>query len=435
MANARLRRQPLILLVVVLALVHFGAAAQTNDEVMALAKREKQPLLDTLKALVEIESGSADVEGVTRIATLIAERLRGLGGRVELVPPAVDQPRITSLPQRFADTVVARFPGRGSARILLLAHMDTVYERGMLAQQPFRIEGDRAYGLGIADDKHGIALILHSLVMLKTLGVDGYGVITVVMSPDEEVGSLAERDLLTKLGAEHDVVLSFEGPGQDENIRLATSGIQLAVLTVTGRAAHAGNAPDQGRNALYELSHQLLQLRDLSDPPRRVKLNWTLANAGSVYNSIPAAAMAIGDMRAEDPSDFKAVEAAIRERIKNQLIPDTKIEVRFETVFPPMPFAPASLPLAEHVQRLYAEAGGRAKINRVSIGAGTDAAFAALATKAPVIEGMGLRNFGAHTNNAEYVNISSVEPRLYLVTRLIMDIAAGRAGVASAAAR
>jgi len=97
--------------------------------------------------------------------------------------------------------VVARFQGRGSARILLLAHMDTVYERGMLAQQPFRIDGDRAYGLGIADDKHGIAVILHALTMLKALSVDGYGVITVVMSPDEEVGSLAERDLLTKLGA------------------------------------------------------------------------------------------------------------------------------------------------------------------------------------------------------------------------------------------
>jgi hypothetical protein len=104
--------------------------------------------------------------------------------------------------------------------------------------------------------------------------------------------------------------------------------------------------------------------------------------------------------------------------------------VRFETLFPPMPFAPASLPLAEHVQRLYAEAGGTAKINRVSIGAGTDAAFAALETKAPVIEGMGLRNFGAHSNDAEYVNVSSIDPRLYLLTRLIMDIASGKAGLA-----
>jgi metal-dependent amidase/aminoacylase/carboxypeptidase family protein len=115
-----------------------------------------------------------------------------------------------------------------------------------------------------------------------------------------------------------------------------------------------------------------------------------MANAGSVYNTIPAAAMAIGDMRADAPDDFKAVEAAIRERTKNRLIPDTTVDVRFETVFPPMPFSPASLPLAEHVQRLYAEAGGTAKINRVSIDAGTDAAFAALNTKAPVIEGTGL---------------------------------------------
>jgi glutamate carboxypeptidase len=427
MADVRRRWQRCLLLIFLAA--PLGASAQSNDAIRTRAQREKQPLLDTLKALVEIESGSSDIEGLTRIGMLIADRLRRLGGSVDLVPPATDRPRITSLPQQFADTVVARFHGRGSARILLLAHMDTVYERGMLAQQPFRVDGDRVYGLGIADDKHGIALILHALAMLKDLGADGYGAITVVVSPDEEIGSLAERDLLTRVGAEHDVVLSFEGPGQDESIRLATSGIQLAVLTVTGRASHAGNAPDQGRNALYELANQLLQLRDLSEPARAVKLNWTLANAGSVYNTIPASATAIGDMRADDPKDFKAVEAAIRERIKNRLIPDTTVDVRFETVFPPMPFSPASLPLAEHVQRLYAEAGGTAKINRVSIGAGTDAAFAALETKAPVIEGMGLRNFGAHTNNAEYVNISSIEPRLHLLTRLIMDIAAGKAGV------
>jgi glutamate carboxypeptidase len=435
MAHVRGRWQRLLILGLLLALAPVGAAAQSTDEVRALAQREKQPLLDTLKALVEIESGTADIEGVTRIGALVAERLRGLGGNVELVPPAADRLRVTSLPQQFADTVVARFRGRGTARILLLAHMDTVYERGMLAQQPFRIDEDRAYGLGIADAKHGIAVILHALTMLKALKVDGYGVITVLVSPDEEVGSLAERDLITRLGSEHDVVLSFEGPTQNESIRLATSGIQLAVLTVTGRASHAGNAPEQGRNALYELSHQLLQLRDLSEPARAVKLNWTLGNAGTVYNTIPAAATAIGDMRADDPNDFKAVEAAIRERIRNRLIPDTTVDVRFETVFPPMPFSPASLPLAEHVQRLYAEGGGTAKINRVSTGAGTDAAFAAQRTKAPVIEGMGLRNFGAHTNNAEYVNISTIEPRLYLLTRLIIDIAAGRTGVGAPATR
>jgi glutamate carboxypeptidase len=178
MAHVRGRWQRLLILGLLLALAPVGAAAQSTDEVRALAQREKQPLLDTLKALVEIESGTADIEGVTRIGALVAERLRGLGGTVELVPAAADRLRVTSLPQQFADTVVARFRGRGTARILLLAHMDTVYERGMLAQQPFRIDEDRAYGLGIADAKHGIAVILHALTMLKALSVDGYGVVT-----------------------------------------------------------------------------------------------------------------------------------------------------------------------------------------------------------------------------------------------------------------
>ena len=86
--------------------------------------------------------------------------------------------------------------------------MDTVYQRGMLAEQPFRIEGDRAYGLGIADDKHGVALIIHALSVLRSMGFDRYGLMTVLISPDEEVGSVAERDLISRLGAEHDLVLS-----------------------------------------------------------------------------------------------------------------------------------------------------------------------------------------------------------------------------------
>ena len=145
------------------------AQAQAPDAVRAQAQREKQPLLDTLRDLVAIESGSADIEGIRRIGALIADRLRALGGEVELVPPAANMPRFQTTPPAVGDTVVARFRGRGTKRILLLAHMDTVYQRGMLAQQPFRVDGDRAYGLGVADDKHGVALILHTLAALKAL--------------------------------------------------------------------------------------------------------------------------------------------------------------------------------------------------------------------------------------------------------------------------
>jgi glutamate carboxypeptidase len=321
--------------------------------------------------------------------------------------------------------VVARFRGRGTKRILLLAHMDTVYQRGMLAQQPFRVDGDRAYGLGVADDKHGVALILHTLAALKALNFDRYGLITVLISPDEEIGSVAERDLIATLGAEHDLVLSCEGSPQDESVRLATSGVQMAVLTVKGRASHAGSAPEQGRNAVYELAHQLLQMRDLSDPAKAVKVNWTVVSGGSVPNAIPAEARAIGDMRADDERNFAAVEARIRERIRDHLIPDTTVEVRFERLYPPLPFREQSLKAAQHAQRLYAEVGGTLKVATVSTGGGTDAAYAALRTSAPVIEGFGLRGYGSHSNDAEYINISSIEPRLYLLSRMIIDASDG----------
>src|SRR4051812_32928969 len=125
------------------------ASAQDAASVRMAVQTEKQPLLDTLKDLVSIESGSSDFDGVTRIGNLIGERLRALGGEVDKVPPAAGYPRFQNTPERLADTVVARFRGKGTKRILLLAHMDTVYAKGMLAKQPFRIEGDRAYGLGI----------------------------------------------------------------------------------------------------------------------------------------------------------------------------------------------------------------------------------------------------------------------------------------------
>ena len=412
-------------LLVGLALFASSAHAQAPDAVRAQAQREKQPLLDTLRDLVSIESGSADIEGLKTIGSLIADRLRALGGEVEMVPPAANMPRFLTTPPTVGDTVVARFRGRGTKRLLLLAHMDTVYQRGMLAQQPFRVDGDRAYGLGVADDKHGVALILHTLAALKALNFDRYGLITVLISPDEEIGSVAERDLIANLGAEHDLVLSCEGSPQDESVRLATSGVQMAVLTVKGRASHAGSAPEQGRNAVYELAHQLLQMRDLSDPVKAVKVNWTVVSGGSVPNAIPAEARAIGDMRADDERNFAAVEARIRERIRDHLIPDTTVEVRFERLYPPLPFREQSLKAAQHAQRLYAEAGGTLKVSTVSTGGGTDAAYAALRTSAPVIEGFGLRGYGSHSNDAEYINISSIEPRLYLLSRMIIDASDG----------
>jgi glutamate carboxypeptidase len=404
-----------------------SASAAPLEQVQSVAAREKAPLLDTLKDLVSIESGSQDREGLDRLSALIADRLKALGGQVELVEPdPADIYRMVDTPKQIGRMVLARFTGTGSKKILLIAHMDTVYHRGMLAQQPFRIDGNRAYGLAIADDKQGIALIIHALTMLKAMDFRDYGLITVLINADEEVSSPGSRAMLSRLGAEHDAVFSNESSlVASDKLSLTTAGIGAVLLEVQGRASHAGSAPELGRNALYELAHQIMQMRDLSDPATGLKMNWTLANAGDNRNVIPAKASAVADVRVRRIADYDGIEQKVSERIRNQLIPDTKVEMTFERRRPPLELTDAARALARHAQRVYAEIGQKLVVGDVAEGGGTDAAFAALKTKAPVIERFGLRGFGAHSNNAEYVDVDSIEPRLYLLTRMIMDVSKG----------
>lgn len=414
-------------LLVSLSLATGMAQAQPVDAVLALAKKEKAPLLESLRELCNIESGSRDTEGLAKIAELIAARLKALGGEVQLVDVGADVYRMEDTPQRLGQVVRATFKGSGSKNILLIAHMDTVYPRGALEKQPFRIDGNRAYGLGIADDKQGIALILHTLAILKASGFGEFGTLTVLINADEEISSPGSRKLITQLGAEHDVTMSFEGSlVTSDKLALATAGIASVTLDIKGRASHAGGAPERGVNALYEMSHQIMQARDLSDPATGVKFNWTLAKAGQVRNMIPPEAQAQADVRVLRVADYDGVEKKIRERVKVQLLPESKIELIFERRRPPLEASPASLALSKHAQAVYRELGKELVVDSIAEGGGTDAAFAALATKNAVIERFGLQGFGAHTTDAEYVLIDSIEPRLYLATRVIMDIARGK---------
>ena len=427
--NFNCRRRARAALLLACACFAFNAGAAPLEPVLSLAAKEKAPLLETLKDLVSIESGSGDREGLDKIGELIAGRLRALGGQVEMVEPnPADIYPMVDTPKKPGRIVLARFTGTGTKKILLIAHMDTVYLRGMLANQPYRVDGNRAYGLGIADDKQGIAVILHTLAVLKAMNFRDYGVVTVLINADEEVSSASSRAMLTKLGGEHDAVFSCEGTRVDsDRLSLTTAGIGAVVLNVQGRASHAGSAPENGRNALYELSHQILQTRDLSDPATGLKMNWTVSSAGTNRNVIPAIATATADVRVLRIADYDGLEQKVRERIKNQLIPDTKVQMTFERRRPPLELTAANAALAKHAQRIYSELGKSLTVGDVAEGGGTDAAFAALKTSAPVIERFGLQGFGAHSNDAEYVYIDSIEPRLYLLTRMIMDVAQGKA--------
>ncbi|MDP2129066.1 MAG: M20/M25/M40 family metallo-hydrolase [Pseudohongiella sp.] len=417
----------------ILGFLFASYASAQNAEVLAAAGTQKMPLIETMEKLVSIESGSGDREGLDQIAELIAAELTALGGEVELLEAGDDVYRMFDTPERIGRMVHARFTGTGDKKIMLMAHMDTVYIRGMIADQPFRIDGNRAYGLGISDDKQGVAVIIHTVAMLRELGFDDYGTLTVLINGDEEISSPGSRATITRMAKEHDAVFSVEPAGiNSDSLTLATSGIGAATMTVTGRASHAGAAPEMGRNAFYELAHQVLQLTNLSEEETGLKLNWTVAQVGTNRNVIPEKAVATGDIRMLRVEDFERLQGRIQERIVNKLIPETEVVVTFENRRPPLTATPASRALSDHARTIYAELGRELIVSERAEGGGTDAAFAALETEAPVIERFGLQGFGAHTSSAEYVLLDSIEPRLYLLARMIMDVSTGVAPVSGA---
>ena len=161
-----------IVLAVALAVALHGAMA-ADQGLLAAAQSQQAPLLATLKELVLIESGSSDAAGLARMADYTERRLKTLGAAVE----------------RKDGIVTARLHGKGSRKLMLIAHMDTVYLKGMLKDQPFRIDGDKAYGLGIADDKQGVATIIHTVALLQKLNFKDYGTLTVLINGDEEISS------------------------------------------------------------------------------------------------------------------------------------------------------------------------------------------------------------------------------------------------------
>lgn len=398
------------------------AFALSNDLLLKEAEAQKAPFLSTLESLVNIESGSTDIAGLNEIATFMAQKLQDTGAEVSIIE-SDNIYRLNDTPDQLGPIVKATLKGNGTSKIMLMAHLDTVYLKGDILDQPFKIDDDRAYGLGIVDDKQGAALILHIVQMLQNLNYQDYGTLTILLNADEEISSPASRALITETAKDQDIVLSFEGGGLNGDLRLATSGIASAYLDVEGKAAHAGVQPEAGVNALTELAHQLLQMQDLSNAETGLKVNWTIARAGDSRNVIPAMASAQADIRALKIDDFPQVEASIKERIAQKRLADSRVTMKFEVRRPPLEIKSQAIALGKKAQKIYLEElQQEIKVISSATGGGTDAAFAGLQSDAAVIEGMGLSGGGAHSNDDEFILLDSIIPRLYMSTRLIMEM-------------
>jgi glutamate carboxypeptidase len=400
--------RPAALVLLALVSVAPAGAAEAVKPILDSAEKHKPGAIKLWERLVNIDSGTGDAEGMKAVGAIAIEELKKLGAAVETVSSA----------PAAGDNIVATFNGTGKGKVLLMAHMDTVFAKGAAAARPFRIERGRAYGPGVSDDKAGIVVAIAVLNILQDMKFKDYARITVFLNTNEETGSRGSRALIEKLAKEHDVTLNLEAGRIGDGITIWRKGSGTIKVEVRGRASHAGASPELGRNAVMELAHQMLQLTKLADARKGTTVNFTVIKGGDRKNIIPDFAEADADVRAVVTDEFDRVERELAAAIRNKLVADTEVKATLIRTFPPMPQNAQIDALAAMAQRIYGEIGRR--LNLEGSGGAADSSLAAGVFR-PTLDGLSLVGGNAHTDR-EYAEVDSMVPRFYLLTRMVMEL-------------
>jgi glutamate carboxypeptidase len=395
-----------------LVLISSAHAASRNEKVYQGVEANRSGALDLLKEIVNIDSGTGDVEGGAKVEAVLAGRLTHLGADVRTEPAEV-----AGLP----DNLVAVFHGTGRGRILIIAHVDTVFGPGTAAARPFSMDKQRAHGPGVGDEKAGVVNAFTALKILHDLGFKNFATITLLLDDSEERGSPGSTKLIRRLAREHDVEFNMEPGDPPDALTVWRKGSGSIHIHVTGRAAHAGMAPQDGRNAAVELIHQLRALQGAFPiSGTGTTVNLTVLHSGERANIIPDVAEAILNVRYRKPEEFDAVLAKVEAGTRTTEVPDTTVSISHDPAFPPLTENAQIDALAARARAIYAEIG---KTVELSGNGGASESALAMSEGTPALDGLGFVGGDFHTDH-EWIDLNSITPRLYLFTRLLMETGA-----------
>ncbi len=357
--------------------------------------------------MVNVDSGSYTPDGVNRIADLVEAALSEMGATVErrAHDPGADD-------SRLGDLVVGHLPGDGP-RLLLIGHMDTVFEAGTAVARPYRRTGDRAFGPGVSDMKGGLLAGLHALAALREAG--GRPSVTFVANPDEEIGSPFSTPLIRALAAEHDLALVLECARANGDIVSARKGVADLELRISGRAAHAGIEPEKGRSAIVEAAHQVLALHALNGRWPDVTVNVGAIRGGSRPNVVPAECELEVDLRAAHAAVFEVAISAVEAVAAAPRVAGVTTEVRRTASHPPMEKTPANARVAELAISIAAGLGFA--LRDAATGGAGDANTTA-AAGLTTLDGLGPIGGDDHSAD-EWLDLASVGPRIELLATLV----------------
>ena len=364
-------------------------------------------MLALTRSLVETESPSGDLEGSRAVVNLLAEAARKIDGVTSVE-------RIES-PDYGEHLRVRAF---GDARdhsdtILIIGHTDTVHPRGSLRERPWREEAGRIYGPGIFDMKASCALVLEAIRACATQGFAPRCPVVLLLTCDEETGSMTGRALIEKEAGRARGVLVLEPPASGGRVKTARKGTGLFTIEAHGIAAHAGLEPEKGASAILEIARQIERLHAMNDPARGITVNVGVVKGGTRSNVVPASASAEIDVRFSTTEEAKRLE----EKILGAQSFDERVKLSIKGSINRPP-----LERTEKVAALFNLARKVAALldfdlGEASVGGASDGNFAA-ALNVAVLDGLGIDGDGAHATH-EHIVVEDIARRGALLAGLI----------------
>jgi glutamate carboxypeptidase len=385
----------------------------TEAEITAWLATQKEAMVTALQAMVDTDGGSYDKPGVDAVGAQVARFMAAQGIPVQTLPQS-----------RFGDCLRATVEGEGGAgggndrrNIVLMGHRDTVFPKGEPSRRPFTIEGNKAYGPGVADMKAGLVMNMFVLAAFAKFG-GAPGPLVGLFTGDEEIGSPEGRPVIEAEARAARVVFNSEPGRPDGGVVTGRKGGVFMAMDIEGKAAHSGGNFEQGISAIGELAAKITAIHALTDLGRGITLNVGLVSGGQSVNTVAPHAQGQIDLRYVEPADREEVMAKIEAIVARSFVPGTRAKLTIRGEFLPLTQTPGSARVFE-LYRGAAKDTGFVPEGRFSGGC-ADSGFTA-AMGAPTICAVGPVGGKAHSPE-EYLELDTLVPRAQALARAILRL-------------
>ena len=358
-----------------------------------------------LERIVNLESPSYDRALVNRLVEFLADEFGKLGAATTRMPE-----------EDRGDHLLIRFPGESDTPIMLLGHTDTVWPKGTLVERPFTIDGDIATGPGVFDMKAGIVMMWMAMRTLLQVRGKLTHPISILLISNEEVGSPGSRALVRSQAAGVGAVLVLEPPLPGGTLKTTRNGMGRFVVKAVGKAAHTGINPEDGVNAVEEIAHQILRIRQLGDVGKKTTVTVAVVEGGTRPNVVPEECFVQVDARTPSPEEAERITTAMNSL--EPVLEGARLEVDGAFRRPPLEPTPGNTKLFDCAREIAGELGR--ELTEGATGGTSDGNLTS-AMGVPTLDGLGALGLGAHQLE-ERVELSSLPWRAALVAGLIERI-------------